>query len=135
MPVDKHYPRAYVDACRARIEEEIAAFRALTAGSPPAAVEKFEPVCFGNLIVILNAMFIRRESGGAGAESLDEVRLLADSILANGGVFALQDDVAYDPASAVLGIAPGERVVVRHDDFDRLATAYFAAIEESIGER
>lgn len=131
VATDKRYPRAYVDACETRVEEEIEAFRALTAGSPPEAVERFEPVCFGNLVVILNAMFIHRVGAPADpvADVLEEVRLLADSLLGNDGVMSVPDGSGYDPASSVLGIADGERIAIRAGGFDRLSSAYFAAIE------
>ncbi len=129
----KPYPRAYVDACRARIDEEIEAFETLSAGSPPEAILRYEPVCFASLVVVLDAMFVQHDglSGDGGAST--EVRLLAESLLANDGVLTVPDGVGYDPATSALGVVPGEAIVIRRADFDRLAREYFRAIESSSG--
>jgi hypothetical protein len=45
------YPQAYVDSCRARIDLQLSKYRALVKTAKKPAVDAFEPIFFGNLVL------------------------------------------------------------------------------------
>ncbi|GIJ49160.1 hypothetical protein Val02_60460 [Virgisporangium aliadipatigenens] len=120
------YARDYIEGRRARFDEDVAAFRA--AGVDDAA---FEAVYFNNLVLALELSFVHRlralekQDGNA----LNEVRLLAHSLLHHGGRLVEDRQITLDPAKTVLGYAVGDEIAVREADFVRLCKAFFAEIE------
>ena len=120
------YARDYIEGRRARIEADVAAFRAAGVSDPA-----FEAAYFNNLVLALELSFVHRlralekEDGNA----LNEVRLLAHSLLTNGGRLVEDRRIALDPAHTVLGYAVGDEIAVREGDFVRLSKAFFAEIE------
>ena len=125
------YPQAYVDACRARIAHQLKTYRALAKTATPPTVTAFEPAFFNNLLIALDARFAHRPriADGHDGNPLDEVRLLARSLMADGGVLAEREPVGYQPATAVLGIDIGDRIALNADDFEALCAAFLAEIE------
>lgn len=122
------YPQAYVDACRRLMDAQMAAYKALKPGAPASA---FEALFFTNLILALDRMFMHRTRAREGKDgnALNEVRMLCDSILENGGILAATKTIKYDPAKSTLGIAVGSEIKLTQSDFARLAKAFFAGIE------
>jgi hypothetical protein len=121
---------------RAEIAAQIQAYRDLVGAASKAsgmsltridaALSAFEPAFFNNLLVALDARFAGRQiAAGPGAE----LRVLAASLLANGGVLATSADVPYDADASVLRIDPGERIALNADDFETLCAAFLAAVE------
>jgi hypothetical protein len=53
-------PKAYVDDCRASIDAQLVAYKALKLTSAPA----FERLFFNNLVVVLDRLFVHRTRGG-----------------------------------------------------------------------
>ncbi|MCK9684848.1 hypothetical protein [Scleromatobacter humisilvae] len=126
---------AAVQACRDKIAAQIRAYRDLVGAASKAsgmslvridaALAAFEPAFFNNLLVALDARFAARAvTAGPGAE----VRLLAASLLADGGVLHARDDVPYDADESVLRIDVGERIALNADDFEALCAAFLAQI-------
>ena len=120
------YARDYIEGCRSRIDEQVAAYRAL--GSTDAA---FEAVFFNNLVLVLELSFVHRLRAleHSDGNALNEVRVLALSLLNNGGRLLEDTRIRLDPARTVLGYRPGEEIAVREAEFVRLAKAFFAEIE------
>jgi hypothetical protein len=93
-----------------------------------AALVAFEPMFFNNLLIALDArlrLHFAQVCGGA----LAEVRLLADSLLANAGVLATNPAIPYDADASVLRLDPGERIALNADDVEALLGASLAAIQ------
>jgi len=128
-----------VQACRAETAGQIQAYRDLVGAASKAsgmslaridaALAAFEPAFFNNLLIALDARFAARDRNGDGP--LAEVRLLANSLLAHGGVLAANPAVSYDADKAVLKIDIGERIALNADDFETLCDAFLAEIERS----
>jgi hypothetical protein len=126
----KSYGREYIDAARSRVDAQVSAYRSLAAAT--TVPEVFETACFGNLAVVLEHTFVHRMSGQEGKDGnpLNEVRMLAASITANGGRLTPADkQIKYHPEKTILGYAVDDVVAVHADEFTRLADAFFADIE------
>ena len=62
---------------------------------------------------------------------MNEVRLLAQSIMNNDGVLAADKQIRLKPESSVLGYEVGDPIRLDEDDFERLSEAFFAGIERA----
>lgn len=115
---------AQVQAARDEIAAQIQTYRDLVGAASKAsgmsltridaALAAFEPAFFNNLLVALDARFRGPDATGDGARA--EVRLLADALLARGGVLAAD--------APVLRLDAGERVALNADDFETLCAAF-----------
>ena len=72
---------------------------------------------------------------GKDANALNEVRVLADSLISNGGVLRVEGPIRWVPERTVLGLDVGDEVLVTANGYERLAAAYLAAVEATYGER
>ncbi|MEO5685798.1 MAG: hypothetical protein ABIR54_00410 [Burkholderiaceae bacterium] len=141
MPGTRSYPAAYVQACRDEIAAQIRAYRDLVAAASKAsgmsltridaALSAFEPAFFNNLLIALEMRFVHRlrDTEGQDGNPLNEVRMLAASLMANDGVLAANTTIAYDPSKAVLRIDIGERIRLNADDFETLCALFLHEIE------
>jgi hypothetical protein len=118
------FPRDYLESTRAAIDARVAAFRKL------GDVGDFETVYFNDLVLVLELAFVHRlrNAEGKDGNALNEVRLLAVSLLTNGGRLVADKQVKLRPETSVLGYAAGDEIAVREDGFLRLADAFFAEI-------
>lgn len=139
MPGGKSYTRDELDSARAAIGHQVAAYRELDAaiaGKTPdpvalTALETFEPLFFGNLTLTLDHYFVDRSRMVAGedAKALNELELLVDSLINNGGVLRANDAIAFRADDSVLGLQIGERIRLTAAQFERLANACFEEIQ------
>jgi hypothetical protein len=123
------YPQEYVDSCRSRVEAAAAAFPQLNVDS------ELESTWFNNLVIVLEACFVHRARAQElkDGNPVNEVRLLAASLLTNGGRLLADKQIRLDPDRSVLGLHVGDEIALTASDFDRLAKAYFAEIEVRFG--
>ena len=136
----KSYTREEVDACRAALDQALAAHAALTdavAAATPAdkvaaALEELDGVLFNDLLLVLDRWFVHRLRGitGKDATPLNEVELISDSLRDNRGIFQGNNVIRYVPEQAVVGLRPGDRIRLSRQDFERLAGGTFAELEE-----
>ncbi len=91
----------------------------------------FEPTYFAALLQSLELRFVHRlrAKEGKDGNALNEVRLLAESFISNDGRLLADKQIKLDPERSVLGLNPGDDVVLRRDDFMRLVWAFFLEIE------
>ncbi|WP_344649842.1 hypothetical protein [Cryptosporangium japonicum] len=122
------YPQEYVDACRREITAQVDAFRTL--GSAPT-VHDFEPMFFNNLLLRLEHHFVHRTRTleKKDGNPLNEVRVVAMSLLSNGGVMGTDKAIRLDPATSVLKLRVGDPIALREADFLALSAAFFADLE------
>jgi hypothetical protein len=135
------YERSYVESCRAEVDRQVRVYRTLAATGGvlraaakqhfEQAVDAFEPVFFNDLVLVLENYFVHRTRAveGKNGNPLNEVRLLADSLMTNGGRLRADKQIELRPETSVVGLAVGDQIAVREDDFIRLAKAFFAELE------
>jgi hypothetical protein len=133
----KDYTQEELDNATRVIDAQLAAYRKLVAAvdtSDPeveAALEAFEPLLFDNMTLVLDRYFVHRlrTVTGKDANPLNEVELLADSLINNDGVFRANKVIKVEPEETVLKLEPGERVALSADQFEQLARAFLGEID------
>jgi hypothetical protein len=125
MLARKSYPQEYVDATRTRLAELTSSFERLQSAGD------FEPLCFNHMVLALDRCFVHRQRGMEGKDGnpLNEARVIADSLMENDGVLAVDNQIKLDPAKTVLGLEPGDEIALSAADFSRLAEAFLKEIE------
>jgi hypothetical protein len=125
-----NFPQDYVDGCRTRIDAQLAAYDGLK--KPDA---DFDRLFFNHLVQVLDHDFVHRTRNleGKDGNPLNEVRVLAISILTNGGVLAADKQIKLKPETSVLGLSVADEIVLDREQFGRLADAFFAEIGERFG--
>src|SRR5216117_4601974 len=138
----KTYTQNCIDACRAKVDADLRAYRKQVGKAPS---REFEGCFFNDQVLLLDYMFVHRLSGieGKDGNPLNEVRVLCNSLLLNQGRLQV-DRLPGWPNSASTGMelppeksAPklkvGEEVRLNESDFVRLAKAFFAQLEKKFG--
>ena len=133
----KTYPQDYIDDCRAKMDAQLDAYKALVAAvgkakapAGQAAVETFEPLFFNNLVLVLDAYFMHRTHAieGKDGNPLNEVRMLCTSILQNNGVLAIDKTIKYRPEASVAKLDIGDEIRLDHAQFQALYEGFFAEL-------
>src|SRR5438093_6545840 len=95
----KSYTRDYIDACRAKVDADLRAYRKQVGKAPS---QEFEGRFFNDQVLLLDYMFVHRLAGieGKDGNPLNEVRVLCNSILLNQGKLQV-DRLPGWPNSAV----------------------------------
>ena len=134
----KTYPQDYVDACRARVDADLRAYREQVGKAPS---QEFEGRFFNDQVLLLDYMFVHRLAGTEGKDGnpLNEVRILCNSLLLNQGKLQVNKlpgwpmsasgSIKLPPEKSVLKLKVGDEVKLNEADFQRLAEAFFAEIE------
>ncbi|GAB3874411.1 hypothetical protein [Terrabacter terrigena] len=137
----REYEPDYVDACRSRVETQVAMFREVAQASRDhgdadvsaleGALESLEYEYFNNMLIVLDAFFVHRVRPGkdTSTNALDEVRVLARSLMENGGTVMADPEIALDPERTVLGLSVGDPITLTAHQFRRLSDAFFRAIQ------
>jgi hypothetical protein len=148
----KSYAKGYIDGCRKKVEGDVSAFKKLLAASKKvsagdakkldSAVEVLEVAFFNNMVLVLDQLFVHRlrTVEGKDGNPLNEVRVLANSIMYNGNVMSTENQFGVtsqaglssfklSPATSVLKYQAGDEIRVNEAEFLRLSKAFFAEIE------
>jgi hypothetical protein len=127
----KTYDQEYIDASKKAFNAELAAYRKLAASGDPVAVKKFEPTYCAHQVLALEAYFMHRLRGVEGKDGnpCNEVRVIANSWMENGGVMGSDSQIKLDPQKSVTGLAEGDKIVIDEKTLTKLAKAFFAEIE------
>ena len=140
------YPQQYIDEARARVMVQVSAFAELArevrgagqsrSGGVAAALDALEPEYFANLVIALDSHFVHRSRGQERKDgnAMNEVRVLVNSIQQHDSVMTAEKGIRLDAARSVLGIEYGERIRINADGFERLAAAFFEALEATYAE-
>ena len=130
----KTYSQGYIDACRARVDAGVRAYRKQAGKS---LSEQFEHRFFNDQVLLLDYMFVHRLTGieGKDGNPLNEVRVLCNSIRLNKGKLQVDklpgwpnsagSGIKLPPEKSVLKLEPGAAVKLTEADFVRLAKAFF----------
>jgi len=135
----KTYSQGYIDACRARVDAGVRAYRKQAGKSPSG---EFEHRFFNDQVLLLDYMFVHRLAGieGKDGNPLNEVRVLCNSIRLNKGKLQVDklpgwpnsagSGIKLPPEKSVLKLEPGAAVKLTEADFVRLAKAFFNELEK-----
>jgi hypothetical protein len=136
----KDYTREELDQATRTIKQQLAAYKKLVkavngAGDDPqvtAALETFEPLLFNNMTLVLDRYFVHRlrMTTGKDGNPINEVELLADSLMNNRGKFRGNNVIKYEPEESVLKLEPGDPITIGAAQFERLSKAFLAALDE-----
>jgi hypothetical protein len=124
------YPKDYVEACRAQVAAQLASYRKVL-GATPLGIDEFERQFFNHMILALDRYFVHRGRTNEGKDGnpLNEVRMLCDAIMANGGRMSAKKTIRYQPETSILKCRIGE-IRLDADDFARLSAAFLDEIEK-----
>jgi hypothetical protein len=135
----KDYTKDELENARKAVAQQLAAYKKLVkaidaATSDPkvaAALEAFEPFLFNNMVMVLDRYFVHRIRNVTGKDSnpLNEVELLTDALIDNGGLLRGNNVIKYAADQSVLGLEIGDRIKLTAVEFERLAKAFLAEIE------
>jgi hypothetical protein len=130
------YKQDYIDECRSRMEAQLAAYEDLvtTARAKTGsgkALDAFEPLFFGNLVVVLDGFFVHRARAleKKDGNPLNEVRMICNSLLQNHGVLSADKTIKYSPEKSVVKLKIGDKIKLAESAFIALFNAFFAEIE------
>jgi hypothetical protein len=125
------YSLDFIMACRKRAEKQLKLYDAL-AKKAGKEIEAFAPEFFNTMVLALDHYFMHRLRGKDGKDGnpLNEVRMLAASLLENDGVMAKDTTIKYDAAKSITGIAVGKKIVIDRKAFEALADGFFDEIAE-----
>jgi hypothetical protein len=134
------YPQDYIDACRARVEAQLRSWKTLAAAKERAgadgsafgkAFDAFESAFFNNLVIVLESFFVHRtrELEKGDGNPLNEVRILAKSMIQNGEIMMGDGTIKMNPAKSVLKYEIGDKIRLNEADFSLLFEAFFSELE------
>ena len=97
-----------------------------------AALDALEPVLFGGMALALDRAFVHRVRMVTGKDTtpLNELELIADSLMNNHGIFRGNSVIKYRPEQSVLGLQEGDRVAITARQFDQLAAAVLGEVRD-----
>ena len=82
------------------------------------------------MILALDGHFVHRTRAleKKDGNPLNEVRMLANSLMGNGGILAADKTIMYDPEKSELKIPVGDLIALSEADFTRLAATFLNEI-------
>ncbi len=125
------YTSDEVESCRDNCDALLAAW-----GANDIEDSTLESLVFGQAVVVLHTWFghRRRELEGGDGNPMNEVRVIADSIVDNDAVLRVEGPITWVPERTVLRLDVGDDVQITANGFERLTAAYLAAIEATYPE-
>jgi hypothetical protein len=131
VPGRNTYTSDEIESCRDNCDSLLAAWAANDVEDTT-----LESLVFGQAVVVLHTWFGHRapDLEGDDANPMNEVRVIADSIVDNDAVLRVQGPITWVAERTVLRLAVGDPVEVTANGFERLAAAYIAAIEATYPE-
>ncbi len=130
------YPTAQVAAARAEFAALARTWRGVAAKSEAGARAEAEAQVFAQMVVALEGWFVHRLRSveGKDGNALNEVRLLALGVTANGGYFPSDGVIRWKPEASVTGYRAGDRIRLSEAVFSRLAGVYLDRIAAKFPE-
>jgi hypothetical protein len=134
----KDYNPEELAGAKSVVKEQLAAYRKLAKAvdetSDPkatAALAALEPLLFNNMALALDRYFVHRirKVTGKDGNPINELELVSDSLMNNGGVLRGNTVIDYVPEESVLKLEPGDRIQLSADQFQRFSDAFLADLE------
>ena len=125
----KDYTQQEFDSAKTAVADQLSSFRKVAnlVGKTSSALDEFEGLYFNNMVVVLDRYFVHRTRPITGKDGnpLNEVELIADSLINNGGVFRGNNVIKYVPESSVVKLRAGDAIRLKAADFELLSAAFF----------
>jgi hypothetical protein len=135
----KNYSQEEFDHAKSAVDQQLAAYKKLVKaidGATPdpsvrSALDSFEPLFFNNMTLVLDRYFVHRVRmvTGKDGNALNEVELVADSLMSNDAVLRGNNVIKLIPDQSVLKLNIGDRIKLSAAQFERLSKAFFAEIQ------
>jgi hypothetical protein len=134
----KNYTPEELDQARNAIGQQLRAYKQLAHAvaatgdeKASAALVAFEPLFVSNMTLALDRYFVHRLRvvTGKNGNPLNEVELLADSVMNNNGALRGSNVIKFVPDESVTKLKAGDTIRLSAADFERLSTAFLADIE------
>jgi hypothetical protein len=134
------YTRDEIDAGRNLVDSQLGAYAALVdaveSEAPDGTIETtladLEGVYFNALALALDRLYVHRIRATSGKDStpLNELELIVESLISNGGRFRGNTVLKYAPERSITGLREGDRISLDADQFERLANAVLGELEK-----
>jgi hypothetical protein len=125
----KDYTQQEFESAKTAVADQLSSFKkvAKLVGKTSPTLDEFEILYFNNMVLALDRCFVHRirPVTGKDGNALNEVELIADSLMNNGGVFQANKVIKYLPDSSVLKLRAGDAIKLKASDFEMLAAAFF----------
>jgi hypothetical protein len=131
VPARFTYTSDEIEACRDNCDTLLAAW-----GANDVEDTTLEGLVFAQAVVVLDAWFADRprDLEGDDGNPMNEVRVIADSVVGNDSVLRVSEPISWVPERTVLRLSVGDDVAVSANGFERLAAAYLTAVEATFRE-
>jgi hypothetical protein len=137
----KDYTKEELKRAKEVVNEQLVSFEAVASslgssrsGSKAGkALDELEGVVFNNMVLALDRFFVHRLRSVTGKDGnpLNELEMLADSLMNNGGVLhnPFANVIKYVPEDSVLKLKIGDPIRLSATEFEQLANAVFADLK------
>ena len=135
----KDYTRAEFEHGKAAVEQQLDGYKKLvrvavngtTDTRVQSTLQDFEWMFFNNMALVLDRYYVHRLRVATGKDGnpLNEVEMIADSLINNDGVLRGNNVIKYVPDKAVVKLKVGDQIRLTEEDFERLSAAFFAELE------
>jgi len=130
----KNFTQDEIDRAKSAVARQLRTYEAVFAaeGATVGAERKaFETLYSNNMTLVLDRYFVHRLRIVTGKDSnpLNEIELIADSLMNNGGVMCGNNVIKYVAQNSVAKVDIGDPIALTKSDFERLSAAFFADLE------
>jgi hypothetical protein len=134
----KNYRQDELDQAKTAVGRQLAAYARLVEAidatadaNAQAALAAFEPLFLNHMTLALDRYFVHRIRPVAGKDGnpLNEVELMADSLITNEGVLRGSTVIKLIPAESVVQLEVGDRITLSASQFEQLSQAFFRELE------
>jgi hypothetical protein len=129
----KKYSSQYINQCQNAIESHLSNWNIIKLTlKEDDILRAFEIQFFNNLVLVLDYYFVHRlrvlelKDGNP----LNEVRMIADSLLNNNGLFAVDKTITYKINKSILNLELGDNIKLTQEEFELINAAFFKDLEK-----
>jgi hypothetical protein len=132
-----NYTQGELDHAKKSVDRQLKAYKALAEAveatgdaAVTSALEAFEPLFFNNMVPALDRPVVHRVRMVAGKDGnpINELELLAASLIDNDGVLEGNNVIKFVPDQSVLKLDVGDRIALSAAQFERLYKAFLKEI-------
>lgn len=124
----KDYTREELEHGKAAVAQQLAAYRTLNG----QAGKEFESVYFNTMALALDRLYVHRLRSVTGKDTspLNELEMIADSLMNHAGVLKGNNVIKYVPDKSVAKLKIGDPIRLTADQFERLSAGVFDELEQ-----